>query len=325
MPATTDIGNHCDDCGTAVPLPFRFRSTAARSPQRRPGPTGYFSLGMLSVSMISSAVSERGFSNIYLPVRDRSEQFLPAGKGIFTLTTGSAPDRTFYIEWRNCLYATSTTCIAGSDNNYEIVLYEGQPSFDIVYGAFGAPNATLGAIGVQLSSAQFDQSQCNAGRPASSRQTYTPHGFCGTPTVTPTNTPTATATSTATATATSTNTPTNTPTNTRRNTPTADRDSTATSTPTGTPTATPVVRSRADFDGDGKTDLSVFRPSEGNWYYQGSTQGFMGLHFGESTDIPAPGDFDNDGKTDISVFRPSNGFWYSITAATAHSSLSSGA
>src|SRR5206468_2852945 len=26
------------------------------------------------------------------------------------------------------------------------------------------------------------------------------------------------------------------------------------------------ARSRADFDGDGRTDVSVFRPSEGNWY-----------------------------------------------------------
>jgi hypothetical protein len=73
---------------------------------------------------------------------------------------------------------------------------------------------------------------------------------------------------------------------------------------------TPPLRSRADFDGDGRTDLSVFRPSDGNWYYQGSDVGFNGIHFGVSTDIPAPGDFDNDGKTDISVFRPSNGFWY---------------
>ena len=140
-----------------------------------------------------------------------------------------------------------------------------------------------------------------------------------TPTSTPTNTPTATATAThtptATATSTPTHTPTSTPTATATNTPTATATSTPTSTPTGSPTATPVSTTRADFDGDGKTDLSVFRPSEGNWYYQGSTQGFMGLHFGESTDIPAPGDFDGDGKTDVSVYRPSTGFWYRINSS----------
>ncbi len=90
---------------------------------------------------------------------------------------------------------------------------------------------------------------------------------------------------------------------------------TPTSTPTASPTPTSRLRSRADFDGDGRTDVSVYRPSEGNWYYEGSTSGFAGVHFGEATDIPAPGDFDNDGKVDISVYRPSSGFWYRMNSS----------
>ena len=74
------------------------------------------------------------------------------------------------------------------------------------------------------------------------------------------------------------------------------------------------ITSRADFDGDGRTDVSVYRPSEGNWYYQGSSVGFGAAHFGEFADIPAPGDFDGDGTTDISVFRPSSGFWYRLNS-----------
>ena len=70
------------------------------------------------------------------------------------------------------------------------------------------------------------------------------------------------------------------------------------------------AHSRADFDGDGRTDVSVFRPAEGNWYLQRSTQGFIGVNFGISTDTPTPGDFDGDGKTDIAVWRPSTGTWY---------------
>jgi hypothetical protein len=65
-------------------------------------------------------------------------------------------------------------------------------------------------------------------------------------------------------------------------------------------------RSRADFDGDGKTDLSVFRPSEGNWYELRSTAGFQVFHWGLSGDKLVPGDYDNDGKTDTAIFRPSN-------------------
>ncbi len=61
---------------------------------------------------------------------------------------------------------------------------------------------------------------------------------------------------------------------------------------------------RADFDGDGRTDLSVFRPSEGNWYLNQSTDGFSVLNWGQAGDTLVPGDYDGDGKTDAAVFRP---------------------
>lgn len=60
---------------------------------------------------------------------------------------------------------------------------------------------------------------------------------------------------------------------------------------------------RADFDGDGKSDVSVYRPSEGNWYLNQSTNGFSVINWGISTDRLAPGDYDGDGKTDFGIFR----------------------
>jgi hypothetical protein len=59
----------------------------------------------------------------------------------------------------------------------------------------------------------------------------------------------------------------------------------------------------SDFDGDGKADPSVFRPSDGTWFVNRSTAGFMAARFGIGTDKLTPADFDGDDKTDIAVWR----------------------
>ena len=63
-----------------------------------------------------------------------------------------------------------------------------------------------------------------------------------------------------------------------------------------------------DFDGDGKSDLSLFRPENGVWYLLNSTTGFAAAQFGVSTDKIVPADYDGDGKTDLAVYR--SGTWY---------------
>ena len=74
---------------------------------------------------------------------------------------------------------------------------------------------------------------------------------------------------------------------------------------------TTASRTPYDFDGDGKTDISIFRPNPGEWWFSKSSDGqVVAGAFGTPTDIPTPGDFTGDGKTDIAFFRPSTGQWF---------------
>ncbi len=66
----------------------------------------------------------------------------------------------------------------------------------------------------------------------------------------------------------------------------------------------------ADFDYDGRADISVYRPSVGTWYLLRSTGGYTAVPWGVQSDRIAPADYDGDGKTDIAVYRPSDGTWY---------------
>ena len=70
-------------------------------------------------------------------------------------------------------------------------------------------------------------------------------------------------------------------------------------------TTVPPVRAPFDFDGDGKTDIGIFRPGPAEWWVNRSSTGVtFAAQFGNATDRIVPGDFTGDAKADIAVWRP---------------------
>ena len=62
----------------------------------------------------------------------------------------------------------------------------------------------------------------------------------------------------------------------------------------------------ADYNGDGKMDLAVYRPSTGHWFVRNQ----FNVQFGDSGDVAVPGDYNGDRLTDVAIYRPSTGQWF---------------
>ena len=128
---TTDTGNHCDDCATAVALPF---------PVSVYGQT-FNSVNVASNGSLDLIGAQAPFTHgcqvlpntlwtmAILPYQDdlRTDNIsftgcnvFPGGTcGVFTSITGTAPNRNFNVEWRAVHFADTTTSV-----NFEVVFHE---------------------------------------------------------------------------------------------------------------------------------------------------------------------------------------------------------
>ncbi len=84
----------------------------------------------------------------------------------------------------------------------------------------------------------------------------------------------------------------------------------------------------ADYDGDGRADLAVWRPQSGEWYLRFSASNYTtaAVHqWGLPGDVPQIADFDGDGRADLTVYRPSSGLWFIKSSSSGYDGASAAA
>ena len=85
---------------------------------------------------------------------------LHRGVGIFTTTTGPAPNRAFYVEYRTIYYNQTTGLL-----RYEVALYEDGTPPDFIYGnVIAAPAANDSELVVGEKQDNVIYTQCGCGR-----------------------------------------------------------------------------------------------------------------------------------------------------------------
>jgi hypothetical protein len=80
-----------------------------------------------------------------------------------------------------------------------------------------------------------------------------------------------------------------------------------------------------DFDGDGKTDITVYRPSTAGWWVLSSSSNYTtygNYWWGGPGDIPVPADYDGDSRADPAIYRHSTGGWWILRSSSNYTTAS---
>jgi hypothetical protein len=156
VPGTTDTGSHCDDCTVPITFPFPVSvygnsytdaNISSNGNLQFAETIGYLGHGCnpLPVDFMTGPVIFGYWDDLMTNTGLTNCTTWANGCGVFTATTGSAPNRTFYIEWHAVHY------FDGPAADFEMVFYENNPNlFDIFYGAT-SDNGSDETSGVQAS------------------------------------------------------------------------------------------------------------------------------------------------------------------------------
>ncbi|HKP53573.1 MAG TPA: SBBP repeat-containing protein [Chloroflexia bacterium] len=149
IPATQDVGLHCDDCATTVSLPFPFRLYDMQFNTVRVGSNGTMGFVANNNSWDVTCMPSQNFNYAILPYWQELHLDPTGGGctgcGIYTLVQGSAPNRVFNIEWRARDYFYTAVV------NVEVRLFESAPDgkFEVIYGSVPSGSNQQVTVAVQ--------------------------------------------------------------------------------------------------------------------------------------------------------------------------------
>ncbi|NOT47774.1 MAG: hypothetical protein HOP17_08485, partial [Acidobacteria bacterium] len=164
-------GSQGDDVAVAIPLPASFASTVYGVPvtSLSASTNGVLAVNTAAGTAFTNAAlpSTFGANPALLPYWDdlNSSATNVLNGGIFTNTTGSAPNRQFFIEWRTNPFGTGTATTAPSVQ-FAVVLTEGSDAIRYIYALTGTGanlNGSSATSGVQRmdTGTQFTQFSFN--------------------------------------------------------------------------------------------------------------------------------------------------------------------
>jgi len=138
IPGVDDIGNHGDEVMTSVSLPFTVNLYGASYSSVFASSNGFVEFGQ-NTNAFGFSLPNAGLGPL-INVCERDTTTSGGGLGIFTTTVGSAPNRTFIIEWR-------MNSLAGGTLNAEIKFFEGLDVYETLYTTSTSVNTV--SIGIQ--------------------------------------------------------------------------------------------------------------------------------------------------------------------------------
>ena len=183
VPGTTFVtGSNCDDCVNAITLPFTFRLYNQPFSTVNASSNGNLQFNSAITDYINACLPYPTFDSAILPHWD-DMLLTGTNQGIYTSTSGTAPNRIFNIEWTGGYFS------GGGTADFEVRLYETTNQIDLVYGVV-TQTGTSATIGLQKDTGSvINQFSCNTSTLSTGfRVTYVPT-TCGTPSPSPTVSP----------------------------------------------------------------------------------------------------------------------------------------